>query len=266
MQTSTEQLALIRQLNVIDDVFFHKIAEDKAVCEEILRIILQKPKLRVIDAQAQRFLRNIGAHSVILDLLCEDEDGSRINVEMQKADDDDHVKRVRFNSSNIDTTFTEKGLDYKDFPDIYVIFISKFDIFQERKTIYHAGIFLHETGTVINDGIHRIFVNCAVDDGSDVAELMQYFKNSTGKNNKFPKLSDRVHYFKESKEGADAMTQVVEDYFKKRISEQMSEHDKETVKVLLQNGASVDLIKKSFPTLSVEYIEKIDQQLSVVGQ
>lgn len=27
------------------------------------------------------FLRNIGAHSVILDLLCEDEDGARINVQ-----------------------------------------------------------------------------------------------------------------------------------------------------------------------------------------
>ncbi|WP_251209557.1 Rpn family recombination-promoting nuclease/putative transposase [Acetatifactor aquisgranensis] len=226
MQTSTEQLALIKQLNVIDDVFFHKIAEDKAVCEEILRIILQKPKLKVLDAQAQRFLRNISAHSVILDLLCEDEDGSRINVEMQKADDDDHVKRVRFSSSNIDTTFTEKGLDYKDFPDIYVIFISKFDMFQEGKTIYHAGIFLHETGTVINDGIHRIFVNCAVDDGSDIAELMQYFKNSTGKNNKFPKLSDRVCHFKESKEGVDAMTQVVEEYANKKVLER----DKETAK------------------------------------
>ena len=262
MQTSTEQQALIKQLNVIDDVFFHKIAEDKAVCEEILRIILQKPKLKVIDAQTQRFLRNIGAHSVILDLLCEDEDGARINVEMQKTDDDDHVKRVRFNSSNIDTTFTEKGLDYKDFPDIYVIFISKFDMFQERKTIYHAGIFLHETGTVINDGIHRIFVNCAVDDGSDIAELMQYFKNSTGKNNKFPKLSDRVYYFKESKEGADAMTQVVEEYANKKVLER----DKETAKSFLQNGASVELVKKSIPTLSVEFIEKLSRQLTAVEQ
>lgn len=266
LQTSIEQQELIRQLNVIDDVLFHKIAEDKAVCEEILQIILQKPKLKVIDAQAQRFLRNIGAHSVILDLLCEDEDGSRINVEMQKTNDDDHVKRVRFNTSNIDTTFTEKGIDYKDFPDIYVIFISKFDVFQEGKTIYHAGIFLQETGTVINDGIHRIFVNCAVDDGSDIAELMQYFKNSTGKNNKFPKLSDRVYYFKESKEGADVMTQVVEDYFKKRMSEQISEHDKETARLFLQNGASVELVKKSIPTLPVEFIEKLSQQLTTVEQ
>lgn len=262
MQTSTEQQALIKQLNVIDDVFFHKIAEDKAVCEEILRIILQKPKLKVIDAQTQRFLRNIGAHSVILDLLCEDEDGSRINVEMQKADDDDHVKRIRFNSSNIDTTFTEKGLDYKDFPDIYVIFISKFDMFQEGKTIYHLETIIKETGTSVNDGIHRIFVNCAVNDGSDIAELMQYFKNSTGKNNKFPKLSDRVYYFKESKEGADAMTQVVEEYANKKVLER----DKETAKSFLQNGASVELVKKSIPTLSVEFIEKLSRQLTAVEQ
>lgn len=256
MQTNIGQQALIQQLNVIDDVFFHKIAEDKAVCEEILRIILQKPMLKVVDAQTQRFLRNIGAHSVILDLLCEDENGSRINVEMQKSDDDDHVKRVRFNSSNIDTIFTEKGLHYRDFPDIYIIFISKFDIFQEKKTIYHTSIVLQETGTVINDGIHRIFVNCAIDDGSDIAELMQYFKNSTGKNNKFPKLSDRINYFKKSKEGADVMAQVVEDYIKKR----MSEHDMETAKSFLQNGASVELVKKSIPTLSVEFIEKLSRQ------
>ncbi len=97
-------------------------------------------------------------------------------------------------------------------------------------------IIIRETGTSVNDGIHRIFVNCAVDDGSDIAELMQYFKNSTGKNNKFPKLSDRVYYFKESKEGADAMTQIVEEYANKKVLER----DKETAKSLLQNGASVE--------------------------
>jgi len=212
--------------------------------------------------QAQRFLRNIGAHSVILDLLCEDEDGSQINVEMQKTDDDNHVKRVRFNSSNIDTTFTEKGLDYKDFPDIYVIFISKFDMFREGKTIYHLETIIKETGTSVDDGIHRIFANCAVNDGSDIAELMQYFKNSTGKNNKFPKLSDRVYYFKESKEGADAMTQIVEEYANKKVLER----DKETAKSFLQNGASVELVKKSLdlshhhflsPTFYHDFIYKI---------
>lgn len=260
MQASTEQQSLIQQMNVIDDMFFQKIAEDKDVCEEILRIILQKPKLRVIESQTQRFLRNVGAHSVILDLLCEDENGTLINVEMQKSDDDDHVRRVRFNSSNIDTTFTEKGLDYKDFPDIYVIFISKFDMFHEGKTIYHLKTIIKETGTSVDDGIHRIFVNCTVDDGSDIAELMQYFKNSTGQNSKFPKLSNRVKYFKESKEGADAMTQLVEEYASKKVLER----DKETAKSLLQNGVSADVVIKSIPTISMEFIEKLHRQLATV--
>lgn len=91
---------------------------------------------------------------------------------------------------------------------------------------------------------------------------MQYFKNSTGKNNKFPKLSERVFYFKESKEGAEVMTQVVEEYANKKVLER----DKETAKSLLQNGASVELIKKSIPTLSVEFIEKISRQLTSVEQ
>lgn len=121
MQIYEEQKAFVSKLNVIDDVFFQKMAEDREVTEEMLRIILEKPKLKVIDSKVQRFLRNIGAHSVILDLICEDENHSIINCEVQKEDDDDHQRRVRFNRSNIDTIFVEKGLDYKELPD-YILF------------------------------------------------------------------------------------------------------------------------------------------------
>lgn len=259
MRTSDEQRALVQQMDLMDDVFFQKVTEDEAVCEEILRILLQKPDLRVIEAQTQRFLRNIGAHSVILDLICQDVDGAQINVEIQKSDDDDHVKRARFNISNIDTTFTEKGIDYKDLPDIYVVFITKSDIFKEGETIYHLDMSIKETGTPVSDGVYRIFVNCAIDDGSDIAGLMQYFKNTEGENNKFPKLSKRVKYFKESQEGADSMSDVVEEYFKKR----MAEHDKETAKTFLQNGASVELVRKSIPTLSPDIIKRLSEQLMV---
>ena len=43
MKTFEEQKALVSQLNLMDDLFFHKVAEDKTACEEILRIILKKP-------------------------------------------------------------------------------------------------------------------------------------------------------------------------------------------------------------------------------
>ena len=178
-------------------------------------------------------------------------------MEVQKSDDDDHVKRTRFNISNIDTTFTEKGLDYKELPDIYVVFLSKFDVFGEGRTVYHLGMAIQETGTSVNDGVYRIFSNCAVDDGSDIAGLMQYFKNTKGKNSKFPKLSNRVKHLKKSQKGAASMSDIVEEYFRKR----MAEHDKETAKTFLQNGASIELVRKSIPTLSLEFIEELSEQV-----
>ncbi|MGN0485061.1 MAG: PD-(D/E)XK nuclease family transposase [Lachnospiraceae bacterium] len=257
MKTFEEQKAFVSKFNVIDDVFFQKMAEDNEVIEEILQIILGKPKLKVIDSQVQRFLRNTGAHSVILDLICEDEDHSIINCEVQKEDDDDHQKRVRFNRSNIDTIFIEKGIDYKELPDVYMIFISKFDTFNEKKTIYHINRVIEETGTVVENGVHEIYVNTAIDDHTDIAELMQYFKQSIGEHTKFQKLCNRVKYFKESQKGVSDMCQIVEEYATKKVQQR----DIEIATELLKNGASIDIIVNSIPSLTREFILDLSKKI-----
>lgn len=257
MQTYEEQKAFVSKLNVIDDVFFQKMAENREVTEEILRIILEKPKLKVIDSQVQRYLRNTGAHSVILDLLCEDEDHSFINCEVQKEDDDDHQKRMRFNRSNIDTIFIERGIDYKELPDIYMVFISKFDTFNEGKTIYHINRVIEETGTVVENGIHEIYVNTAIDDKSDIAELMQYFKKSVGEHRNFQKLCKRVKYFKESQKGVSDMCKLVEDY----ASEKIQQRDIQTASKLIKNGVSIDIIADSIPSLTRDFILELSQKI-----
>ena len=48
--------------------------------------------------------------NVIDDVLCQDSSGDYFNIEVQKKNDDDHQKRVRFNRSNIDTAFVESGI------------------------------------------------------------------------------------------------------------------------------------------------------------
>lgn len=233
------------------------MAEDKEVCEEILRILLSKPNLIVIQSQTQRFLRNIGAHSVILDVLCQDEKGNYFNVEVQKADDDNYQKRIRFNQSNIDTTFVEKGISYDKLQDIYLVFISKFDVFNEGHTIYHINRVIEETGTIVENGTHEIYVNTAVDDKSDIAELMQYFKKSIGEHENFQKLCNRVKYYKESQKGVDEMCQLVEDYAKEKIRESKID----IIVSLLKNGASVDLIATSMPDIPRTMIEELKEQL-----
>lgn len=261
MQTYEEQKAFIAKLNVIDDVFFQKMAEDKEVCEEILRIILEKPDLIVVEAQAQRFLRNMGAHSVILDLLCQDKTGAYFNIEVQKSDDDDHQKRIRFNRSNIDTAFVEKGLEYSALPDVYMVFISKFDPFQQNRTIYHINRVIEETGTVVENGVHEVYVNTAVNDGTDISELMQFFKRSVGEHQKFQKLSARVKYFKESQKGVSEMCQLVEEYAEEKAKKAVNEAELKAAMNLLKKGVPVNLIAESFSSLPVELLKALQKQL-----
>lgn len=46
------------------------------------------------------------------------------------------------------------------------LFVAWFDFLKGDKTIYHVEKVLRETGQVIDDGLHEIFVNTAVDDGT----------------------------------------------------------------------------------------------------
>ena len=221
LKTFEEQKALIGQLNLMDDLFFHKVAEDTQACEEILRIILKKPDLQVKRCQPQRFLRNIDAHSVILDVLCTDESGRMFNIEVQKQDNDDHQRRVRFNISNIDTFFMEKGVSYADFPDVCVVYISAFDIFKLNQPMYHVYRVVKGTEKFVENGTHEVYVNAAINDGSTIAELMQYFMHSSGYHENFRAVCKRVNYLKEQNEGVSSMSSVIEQYAQQYHEEKM---------------------------------------------
>lgn len=74
---------------------------------------------------------------MVLDAHCVDISNNHFDLEMQRKDDDDHQKRVRYNSSNMDTYIAEKGTKFEQIPDIYVIYITKNDFFGESRTLYH---------------------------------------------------------------------------------------------------------------------------------
>lgn len=213
----------------------------------------------------QRFLRNNGAHSVILDALCELDDGSFANIEMQKADDDDHQRRVRFNQSNIDTVFTEKGIEYKELPDTYMIFISKFDIFERGRTIYHIDRVIRETGDIVENGVYEVYVNLTVDDGTAIAELMQYFKTSVGTNEKFGKLCSRVEYFKQEREGVKVMATLFEQYVAEEKAEEQKKGIKSTVKTYRKFGQSYETAKaavlEEYPDIAEKIVDEIIEEV-----
>ena len=92
-----------KKLNPIDDLMFRKLAEDKEFCQEMLRIILEDDGLVVVEAIPQWTGTNLQGRSVILDARCITGEGSQVNVEVQKANDDNHQKRVRYNGAVLTT-------------------------------------------------------------------------------------------------------------------------------------------------------------------
>lgn len=77
--------------------------------QEMLSVLANQKDISLLWSKPQVFLRNSGARSVQLDALCKANNGKLYSIEMEKSNKDDHQKRVRYNSSNVDTSYTEKG-------------------------------------------------------------------------------------------------------------------------------------------------------------
>ena len=203
----------------IDDTFFEKIAEDSEVCEELLQVILEEPKLRVLEVIPQKSVKNLQGRSVRLDALCKRENGRFCNIEVHRAKDEHPLKHVRYNASCITANIVDPGEKFENVPEVSVVYISEFDVFDLKRTIYHVEPTIIETSDSLDNGLHEVYVNTAVDDGSEISELMKCFLQTDVNNRKFPKLSKRVYYFKHDEEGIKDMCAISEEFRKEGISE-----------------------------------------------
>ena len=210
--TLEEKLEKVKNFRPIDDVFFEVLAQNKAVCQEILRTILEDKDLLVEDVIAQSSERNLYGRSVRLDALCTLGSGKKVNIEVQRSDNDDHFRRVRFNESSITVKESEAGEKFEDIIDLIVVYISEFDFIGGGKTCYHVDKVIRETGEVIDDGVREVYVNTVVDDGTDIADLMSCFTKKLVNNPKFPEFSAEVTRLKTTEGGAGSMCEVMRHY------------------------------------------------------
>lgn len=217
------RLDQILSLNVIDDAMFHKVAEDTSAVEEILRTVLEDESLTVVRVEPQKSLRNLGARSVVLDALCELSDGTQVAVEVQKRNDADHARRVRYVRSCLETFLAEQGCGFYDIPTVTVTFLSAFDPFGGGHAIYHVRRCLVETGQFVDDGAIDIYVNAAVADETKASRLMAFMCDSVGENSEFPRLAYRVEFLRETPEGRLQMSDLIEEYARQCAAEAAAE-------------------------------------------
>lgn len=225
-----------KKLNPIDDLMFRKMAEDKEFCQEILRVILEDDGLIVLEASPQWTGTNLQGRSVILDAKCLKGDGTQIDIEVQKEDDDDHQRRVRYNGAILTTNITDPGLRFEKIPDVCVIYISKFDIFDGDVSLYHVDRVVRETKKVVDNGFKEIYVNATAKDNTKVSELMEVFLEDGVYNDKFPKTSDIKHRYKETEGGLSIMCEIMERLNAEARAKGREEGKLETLYILVKDG------------------------------
>lgn len=214
---SPEIIQTVKSLVPMDDALFQKICEDRATCEELISTIMGEQVI-VVSVDPQEFIMNLQGRSVWLDCLCRLSNGTYVNVEVQRADDDDHENRVRYNASIITANRTPKGVKFRDVARVIVIYITQFDIFNEGRPIYHIDRMIRETHKVRNGGFTEIYVNAEAKNHDDelngsVSDLMDLFTNRDRFDyHRFPHFSKRKDIFTNTERGRIEMCEKVERY------------------------------------------------------
>jgi predicted transposase/invertase (TIGR01784 family) len=232
------------------------MAEDKEFCQEILQVVLGDDKLTVKESVPQWTGTNLQGRSVILDAKCVRGDGTQTDIEVQKADDDDHQRRVRYNGAILTTNVTDPGIKFEKVPNVCVVFISKFDIFRGKFPLYHVDRVVRETQQVVDNGFEEVYVNTEIKDDSEVSQLMEVFSDDNIYNDKFPKTSEGKYRYKNTEGGLNAMCEIME----KIAEEERTEGRQEAIAMMVINMSQNNMTTQqiaSIARLSVDEVEKI---------
>ena len=207
-----EMLQRIRGFRLLDDDFMTKCFEENIEATElVLRIVLNKPDIKVVKVQTQYSMKNIKGRSLRLDIYATDSEDKKYNIEIQRADKGAGAKRARYNSSLIDSNILPAGFEVENLAETFVIFITENDVIGKNKPIYHIDRYIKETEEYFNDGSHIIYVNASYKDDTELGKLMHDFSVVEPEDMNFKVLANATGYYKKDKEGIQAMCKAMED-------------------------------------------------------
>ena len=196
---------------LFDDPFLNAALSNEGACQYVLRTILGISDLIVKEVRTQYTISKVHSKSSRLDVLAQDGDGKLYNIEIQQADNVDHPRRVRYYASLIDSEILTKGSDYTQLPEVYVIYISRTDIWHRGKASYSVVKTLD--GIPYEDGQHILYVNAGVQEDSALGSLMRYFCTADPEDMQHGALSEYVRFLKTDEEGENVMCEITKKYY-----------------------------------------------------
>ena len=252
-----EMLQRIRGFRLLDDDFMTKCFEENSEATElVLRIVLNKPDIKVVKVQTQYSMKNIKGRSLRLDIYATDSEDKKYNIEIQRADKGAGAKRARYNSSLIDSNILPAGFEVENLAETYVIFITENDVIGKNKPIYHIDRYIREAEEYFDDGSHIIYVNASYKDDTELGKLMHDFSVIEPEDMNFKVLANATGYYKKDKEGIQAMCKAMEDM--------ITDDRKEVAIRMLESGKLTNEDIAKFSGLPLEVVEELANSLQTV--
>ena len=252
-QKDLERLANFR---LLDDDFMTAVFQGETACTELLlRIIMDKPQLKVSRVITQDTIKNLQGRSIRLDIHAYDGDGE-YDIEVQRADRGAGKRRARYNGSIMDANALLAGDDCEDLPETYIIFITEHDVLKGNLPIYHIERTIQENTAVFDDGLHLVYVNAEDTGDTPLGRLMHDFHCTKPADMHYKELADRVRYFKENEKGVAAMCKAMEDMRNEAKVKGKAEGKVEDAIEMLKEKFSIEQIAR-ITKLSAEKITEV---------
>ena len=217
-QFTQEERELARSLRPIDDTFFRTMTKNNIpLVEHIVRVTLDRKDISILEVNTQDDIHIFEhSHSVILDCFAKDKKNTLYNIEVQKVNNKNLEKRVRYYSSLIDSKYSlEKGKPYENIKELIVIFLMEEDYFKKGRQIYEVEKIIKGINLPFEDGRTTIFVNAENKGREELDNLMQSLVARDYREMKDEVIKESTMYYKTTLEGEDQVCEAVQKYAEK---------------------------------------------------
>ena len=93
---------ILKEFTLMSDIFMRNVFKKRKCTEHVLRIIMNRMELKVIDQIIQKDYKNLQGRSAILDCVARDSEGRQFDVEEQQESEGASPKRARYHSGLMD--------------------------------------------------------------------------------------------------------------------------------------------------------------------
>ena len=168
-----------QDLNLSDDFLFSKVMGDEAVLRPVVEKILEIQIREMTIVQPQKMIEiEPDSKGIRLDIMADDEEGSRYSVEMQNENEYNINKRSRYYHSMMDLDLLQRGERYQDLRKNIVIFICTFQPFVKFRR--HRYVFekrcLQEPELALDDEMTTVILSTKGSEKDIDEEMLSFLR------------------------------------------------------------------------------------------